>query len=191
MASRPIAEIIKEYGPYVLEEMVNYWKTEGLGTLLDGYLRAIDPNEYIQFTRETCHDGFFVDMIPVFSTAFGDLLIWAKDEEGDWGIGILKYKEICSDYVGSDMELFFDELKNDPMAFDEPAFPEDGEEEGELEYGLYLEAVKKWGPVERDECFTYVPFLFLGGEKSVDKLKKVKMRECLYLIEQFTGGING
>lgn len=52
-----------------------------------------------------------------------------------------------------------------------------------------MEAVDKWGKVEADECFGYVPLLGLGGKESVDNLKKVKIREHIELITQMVGKI--
>ena len=38
-----------------------------------------------------------------------------------------------------------------------------------------------------DECFGYVPLLALGGPETADHLEKVKLREHIALISQFTG----
>ncbi|WP_082116290.1 T6SS immunity protein Tdi1 domain-containing protein [Hymenobacter terrenus] len=38
-----------------------------------------------------------------------------------------------------------------------------------------------------DECFGYVPLLALGGPETMEHLEKVKLREHIFLISQFTG----
>lgn len=51
------------------------------------------------------------------------------------------------------------------------------------------EAVEKYGHLEYDECFGYVPLLALGGKESVDNLKKVKIHEHIVLITEIAGKI--
>jgi hypothetical protein len=53
----------------------------------------------------------------------------------------------------------------------------------------YDEAVEKYGELEYDECFGYVPLLALGGNESVNNLKKVKMKEHIALIYNMVGEI--
>lgn len=53
----------------------------------------------------------------------------------------------------------------------------------------YKAAVEKLGTLEYDECFGYVPLLALGGEESVNNLKKVKIREHIALITEISGEV--
>ncbi|WP_296585518.1 T6SS immunity protein Tdi1 domain-containing protein [Ruminococcus sp.] len=53
----------------------------------------------------------------------------------------------------------------------------------------YNAAVKKYGKLEYDECFGYVPLLGLGGKESVNNLKKVKIKEHIALITEMVGEI--
>ena len=57
------------------------------------------------------------------------------------------------------------------------------------ESGVYEKAVDKYGTLNYDECFGYVPILALGGKESVNNLKKVKIREHIALITELAGGI--
>ena len=43
----------------------------------------------------------------------------------------------------------------------------------------YLEAVEKYGKLEYDECFGYVPLLVLGGAEKVENLQKVSITEFM------------
>ena len=113
------------------EELFDFWREFGLGTFYNGYLKAIDPNEYIELVQQSYFDGEVT--IPIFATAFGDIITW-EDKK-------------------------------------------------------YNAAVKKYGELEYDECFGYVPLLALGGKESVKNLKKVKMREHIALIAELTDGI--
>ena len=51
----------------------------------------------------------------------------------------------------------------------------------------YKAAVKKWGQLQFDECFGYTPLLGLGGNRKVDNLRKVKIKEHIGLITQSAG----
>ncbi|EAC4137804.1 TPA: DUF1851 domain-containing protein, partial [Listeria monocytogenes] len=53
----------------------------------------------------------------------------------------------------------------------------------------YPSAVEKYGEASYDECFGYTPILGMGGTEKVENLKKVKLREHIYLITQFMGPI--
>ena len=58
-----------------------------------------------------------------------------------------------------------------------------------FELNKYNEAVAKWGELEYDQCFGYVPLLSLGGSEKVENLDKVKIREHIELITQLVGRI--
>ena len=80
-------EVIKKYKDQVPEELVQIWEECGLGTFLDGYLKVINPDEYLELVQETYFRGG--TSIPIFVTAFGDVITWEKNEF----LGIIKYKE--------------------------------------------------------------------------------------------------
>ncbi|EDN9973050.1 DUF1851 domain-containing protein, partial [Listeria monocytogenes] len=58
-----------------------------------------------------------------------------------------------------------------------------------LKWQPYPRVVEKYGEVSYDECFGYTPILGMGGTEKVENLKKVKLREHIYLITQFMGPI--
>ena len=80
-------EVIKKYKDQVPKELVQIWEECGLGTFLDGYLKVINPDEYLELVQETYFRGG--TSIPIFVTAFGDVITWEKNEF----LGIIKYKE--------------------------------------------------------------------------------------------------
>ena len=60
-------EVIEKYASKVPDELVELWKQYGLGFLLDGYLKIINPEEYIEFVQKTYFRGDL--SIPVFIIA--------------------------------------------------------------------------------------------------------------------------
>ena len=158
-------EVIEKYAPKVPDELVELWKQYGLGFLLDGYLKIINPEEYVEFVQKTYFRGDL--SIPVFITAFGDIITL---EEGDY-LRIVEYKEENFITILENMYYFLEDLKD---YFDIP---------------LYEEAVKEYGNLEYNQCFGFVPLLVLGGKRALTNIDKVGIEEHLELITQITGGV--
>ena len=79
-------EIIEKYKNQVPAELVQIWREDGLGTFLDGFLKVINPDEYLELVRETYFRGDI--SIPIFVTGFGDIITWEENKY----VGIIKYK---------------------------------------------------------------------------------------------------
>lgn len=164
-------EVIKKYKDQVPEELVQIWEKCGLGTFLDGYLKVINPDKYLELVQETYFRGG--TSIPIFVTAFGDVITWEKNEF----LGIIKYKEGSFDIFLENLSLFIKFLPDKRFTDDYFDLP------------LYHEAIEKYGSLDYTQCFGFVPLLVLGGFKDVNHLDKVKMYEHIFLITQFTGSI--
>ena len=70
------AVLCEKYAPTLPPELLNVWRNYGFGTLLDGCLKIINPDEY----QDLLHDTYDLSdsAIPVFATAFAGLLTWEK-----------------------------------------------------------------------------------------------------------------
>ena len=159
-------ELVAGYEGLLPEEILDIWREHGLGTL-----KVLDPREYQKLLEDTYWLGCVA--IPVFATAFGDLITWEKNQF----LGIVQYRYGDNDVISDGFEYFFEDLM-------------DGEfDEEYLSMRTYNAAVKKYGSLAYDECFGYVPLLGLGGRKSVNNLRKVKIREHIALIAQMVGGV--
>lgn len=90
-------ELIKEYEDKLPSEMIAFWKEFGFGTFYDGYLKAINPDDYKDLIEKSYFQGDV--SIPIFATAFGDLITWEKNQF----VGIVKYRygenDECFGYV--------------------------------------------------------------------------------------------
>lgn len=53
-----------------------------------------------------------------------------------------------------------------------------------LSWDLYEKAVEKFGTPAYEECFGYEPLLSLGGNESVDNLRKVNLAVYLDIVSQ-------
>ena len=164
-------EIINKYAELLPKELLDVWKEYGFGTILDGYLKIINPDEYSE-VLEMAYDGQGV-AIPVFVTAFGDIHVL---EEGRYIIAV-KIKNSTIDGIPGGFKFFWEDLENDDI------------DEINNEFGKYKDAVAKLGELEFDECFGYTPLLGLGGSEKTEHLEKVNTKVHIELITQLVGRI--
>lgn len=164
-------KVIEKYKNQVPAELLQIWQEDGLGTFLDGYLKVINPDDYLEFLQDSYFRGEI--SIPIFATAFGNFITWEKNEF----LGIIKYKDGIFDIFLENLSLFIKFLPDKSFTDDYFDIP------------LYKKAVAKHGQLAYDECFGFVPLLALGGFKDVDHMDKVKVLEHIYLMYQLTGGV--
>ncbi len=164
-------EVIKKYKDQVPTELVQIWEEDGLGTFLDGYLKVINPDEYFELVQETYFRGDI--SIPIFATAFGDIITLEKKKY----LGIIKYKD-------GTFDIFLENLSHFIKFLPDKSFTDDY-----FELSLYHEAVEKYNVLDYAEFFGFVPLLALGGFKDVNHLNKVKIYEHILLITQLAGPI--
>lgn len=164
-------EIISKYEGKIHEKIINLWKKYGFGTILNGYLRIVNPEEYQELLEETYVR--YKDAVVIFTTAMGDLIVW---EDNKYVI-VLNFRKNVIEVLSTEFKYFFEDLLNEESTYEE------------LDWLPYPEAEKRYGAPEYDECFCYVPILALGGSEKVEKLQKGKIKEHIYLITQFSGKI--
>lgn len=164
-------EAIDKYDGKIPEEVLKIWKTYGFGSILNGYLKIINP-EKIQVILEVVYSRH-QDSIPLFTTSMGDIIVWEKERY----LIILNFRKMAVSVISVGFDFFLEDL-NDESFLDE-----------ELNYQPYPKAVEKYGHLAYDECFGFVPLLGLGGEEKIEKLDKVKLNEHVYLITHFMGHI--
>lgn len=146
-------EVIERYRDLVPKEMIEIWEKYGLGSFMNGYLRVINPDDYKKLVEETYFRG--KDSIPIFITAFADVVTWEKNEF----IGIVKYKVLDCDILWQGMDDFF-ELLGDRDFIDD-----------NFELKMYNKALKLHGEVKYEDCYCFVPIIPVGGKK-IENLKK-------------------
>ena len=120
-------ELCVQYNSILPPAQLNVWQKYGFGSLLDGYLKMINPEEY----QALLHDSYVLSStaIPIFVTAFADILTWEKGRY----IRIIKYKEGLFGGIAAGFDFFWDDLADG--VFDTAHF----------EIPTYEAAVKKWG----------------------------------------------
>lgn len=164
-------EVFQKYATIVPSELLEVWNDYGLGRLLGGYLRIVNPEEYQELLNETYFRGNI--SIPILITAFGDILTF---EEGQY-IGMVKYKNGDFVILAKSFKRFMQNLADDYFL------------SKYFQVTQYVEAVKKNGELEPDECFGYVPLLGSGGSPKIENLSKVKIKEYIEIISQMIGKV--
>lgn len=164
-------EVIEKYKDQVPAELVQIWQEGGLGTFLDGYLKVINPDDYLELLQDSYFRGDIA--FPMFVTAFGDIITWEKNTY----VGIVQYNIQDLDIMIKRMDRFIEYVDDEDFKDDYFDIP------------LYKKAVAKHGQLAYDECFGFVPLLALGGFKDMDHMDKVKVLEHIYLMYQLTGGV--
>ncbi|MEK4747776.1 hypothetical protein CHH57_03705 [Niallia circulans] len=163
--------IILKYKDKLPVELIEVWYKYGFGTLLNGFLKLINPDEYLDIL-ERCYRRY-EQAIPIFTTSMGDIIVWEKDKY----VNLLNFRKGLVHIVSSGFNFFLDDLKDNDFINDE------------LMWEPYPKAYSKYGRPDYEECFGYTPLLGLGGSEKVENLKKVKIREHILIITEFMGPI--
>ena len=112
-------ELCAKYNSILPSALLNVWKQYGFGSLLNGYLKMINPEEY----QALLHDSYVLSStaIPIFVTAFADILTWEKGRY----IRIIKYKEGLFEGIAAGFDFFWDDLADgvfDTAHFEIPTY---------------------------------------------------------------------
>lgn len=164
-------DIILKYKNRLPKELIEVWKKYGFGSLINSFLKVINPNEYLDVMEECYLRN--QQAIPIFSTSMGDIIVWEKEKY----VNLLNFRKGYVNVISSGFEFFFEDLSDSSFIKDE------------LKWQPYPEAVKRYGEPDYNECFGYTPLLGLGGVEKVENLKKVKLREHILIITEFMGPI--
>ncbi len=169
-------EIIESYrGKFMsqddhLDMLSVLWEEYGLRGYKDGKFWFVDPRVYtpigVKFPRVSNQAMVFA------RTGLGNLFLFEKREPIDtvWHLDVHFGK---LSVVGTRFQLVI------PLHLVSKRFWEN-KCNGKLE----VAAIDKYGPLQHNECYTFVPALALGGDMSVDNLQKVSILENLEILAQ-------
>ncbi len=163
--------IITSYTGKIPEAMLEVWKEYGFGSILGGYLKIVNPDEYQPILKDVYVR--YQDAVALFTTSMGDIIVW---EDNKYLI-LLNFRRGKMKGISSGFKFFFSDLEDESFL------------EKNLDWLPYPEAVNSFGVPNYNECFGYVPLLGLGGPEKVENLSKVKIVEHIYLNTEFMGPI--
>jgi hypothetical protein len=167
----PGNELVEKYSSLLPEKLISFWQEHGFGTIADGYLKVVNPDDYEPSLREI-YSPVYKNPVVMFITGLSDLIIW----ENNYTI-LLDLRHGTSKVLESGFKYFFEDIYDADYINDD------------LEGANYFSAQKQSGLIAFDECYGYVPLLGLGGPEKANNLKKVKIKEHISLVAQALGKI--
>lgn len=168
-------EVYNKYVKELPKQVMKVWEEYGFGSILNGYLKIVNPEEYQSLISETYMRN--ANTTVLFVTGMGDVILWEDAGEDEKYLVLVNFRKGVTSIIEAGFDFFFDDLQD--MVF----------REENLDWSPYLEAVEKLGVPDFYECFGYTPLLGLGGEEKVEHLKKVKLKEHILLITELMGPV--
>lgn len=148
----------------LLNEIYELLSLEGISSFMNGFLWTLNPSEHIDWLNDWLK--FEATCIPFARTALGDMFFVTEGT-----IAFLHSSEGLIEYVTKKIDWFFEEYLWEDEYVDEYFH---------RQYFNELATEK----ITFDECFGFYPLLSDGGDKVVNNLKKVKLKD--YLIDVST-----
>ncbi|QEH43285.1 T6SS immunity protein Tdi1 domain-containing protein [Chitinophaga sp. XS-30] len=171
LESKPENDLLVKYEPLLPVQLIQLWQEFGFGSIVDGYLKIVNPDDYEELLQEV-YSPIFKNPIVMFATGMSDLIIW----EENYTV-LINCKYGFSKVIESGFDYFLEDVYNTAYLDDE------------LSGGNYFKAKNQLGRIAIDECYGYVPLLGLGGPEKVENLQIVKIKEHISIIAQMLGKI--
>lgn len=168
---KPEHDLVAKYESLLPEKLIQLWQEYGFGSIVDGYLKIINPDDFKELLKEV-YNPVFKDPVVMFATGMSDLIIW----ENNYTV-LLNCRYGLSKVIESGFQYFLEDVQDREFVNDE------------LKGANYFKAKTQFGEIGFDECFGYVPLLGLGGAEKVENLQKLKIKEHLSIIAQTLGKI--
>ena len=163
--------VINKYADKLPMELISVWKEHGFGSLLNGYLKFVNPDDFQNLLNESYFRGNV--SIPIFTTGMGDIINWEENRY----LRLVKFRRGNFHGISAGFDFFFSDLMDEGFC------------DRNLDWEQYLEVIKLQEIPAYDECFGYVPLLGLGGAEKAENLQKVRIKEHIQIITEFMGPI--
>lgn len=171
LIQKPESSLVEKYQSLLPEKLIQLWQEHGFGSIVDGYLKIINPDD-LQDSLQELYSPVYKNPIVMFATGMSDLIIW----ENSYTV-LVNCRHRSSKVIESGFKYFMEDIY-DRAFIDE-----------ELKGEHYFQAKKRLGEIAFDECYGYMPLLGLGGSEKVENLQKVKIKEHVSIVAQTIGKI--
>jgi hypothetical protein len=163
----PSEALIETYRDRLPEYMIEVWKTYGFASYAKGlfFVSSPEPFETILETYFGKEHSYTV----IGHSSFGDLLLWDQENPSiiSFDVNAGRGSRMIDD---GDINVFFKYVMNNDRFYKVHR------------YNLHLEAVDKFGQLEEDQVFAFVPALALGGSEKLENIKVSQLREYLAFL---------
>lgn len=164
--------------------LIEFWTTAGWSGYADGILWSTDPTEFDP-ALEAWLDGTTIskrdEYTVIARSAFGKLYAWGKNS----GVSLIINPHSAS-IATVKGNFSAEEADTDISAFFLSSGKEDFDFEDFKDKPLFARALKKLGPLKRDEMYAVAPACGLGGVPKLENLIKEKIVPHLVLLAQIS-----
>jgi hypothetical protein len=169
-SASPSPKLYKKYENFLPEYIIQIWRTYGFASYANGLFRMSSPDSF-----ETVLKTFFGKdnkYIVICHSSFGDLVLWNYEDSSIISLNSSTGRGIVMAENEKKIDSFFAFVMNDDEFYEAH------------NYDLHLKAVKKFGQLEPDQVFAFVPALALGGSEKLENIKVSQLREYLAIIAE-------
>lgn len=167
-------ETIKQYENKVPESLIEIWKTSGFGKYNDGLIEFVNPTDF-EDSLWTWLGREVPNYVPFAISGFGELFYYRKLTEEDEDVCMIDIQYRKIETLVWSMEDFLDDF-----------LPNVVERKLWLREDLFKEAVIQYGKTEKNEVFTFVPILAMGGSDEIGYIQKGNAQVYQDLVFQMT-----
>lgn len=180
-------EQVKSYNGILPDRLLEYWQNTGFSGFQNGLFWITNPAEFeeivdafLEGTDFSEFDNYHV----IARNAYGELYLWGERTGHSLTISphlnwittsVGDEKEIASLQADSAIESFFGFQNPEDLDIEVHSKP------------LLPDFVQKNGSLRSDEVVVFTPYLFMGGEKSLDKMSKENLHSFLQIIADLGG----
>ncbi|OZG58461.1 GAD-like domain-containing protein [Bifidobacterium tissieri] len=147
-------------------QIIDVWRRWGLGVFCNGYLRTIDPGEWMALTN-LLYQPFWLkqSVTPILATAFGDLIVWNGQMRC---VETLQFRNSMT--RSSMIEYYFANI------------PDEHFQRQVLGMRGYKTVRRRLPIPQYGECYAYSPLICQGGPERAGNLHIAGMRDYLESI---------
>lgn len=163
-------KVLEHYCPLVPDDIADMWRQYGVGYLGHGLVRIADPDKIVKALHEFIPVGD--EMVPVFTTAFGDIIYWRPS-----GFLIHDYRH----------RRYADLGDVDGLTMIRAIVYDKDFQNEFLDAETYAKIAPRSGIPDTDICLGYVPLLAFGGPEDPSRLDPVDMLIHIAFMIQAAG----
>lgn len=167
-------EIIKEYEKKVPNLLIDLWRTSGIGKYNHGLIELVNPKDF-ESILWTWLGRKVSNYVPFAISGFGELFYYRKLTETDEDVCVIDIQYRNIETLTWSMEDFFEDF-----------LVNEEDRDVWLRQELFENAVSEKDSLLKNEAFTFVPILGMGGKEELAYLEKGSAQVYQDLVFQMT-----
>lgn len=167
-------EIIKQYEGKVPDFLIDLWKSSGIGKYNQSLIELINPKDF-ESNLWTWLGREVSNYVPFAISGFGELFYYRKLTETDEDVCVIDMQYRSIETLSWSMEDFFEDFLTN-----------EDDRNTWLRQELFEEAIAAKGGLLKNEVFTFVPILAMGGKEELHCLDKGNAQVYQDLVFQMT-----